>query len=152
MIGMDNSTIAPASDADDPHLWLEEIEGERQLSWVRDRNAGTTDRFTASPRFAATRDRLREILDTDARIAYPRRRGEYLYNFWRDARHVRGIWRRATLESCRSEAPEWDVLIDLDALAEEEDENWVWAGTAVLRQWDPAAPDARPQHPRALVM
>src|SRR5699024_5457032 len=86
------------------------------------------------------------------RIAYPRRRGEYLYNFWRDARHVRGIWRRTTLESYRSESPEWDVLIDLDALAEEEDENWVWAGTAVLRQWDPAAPDARPQHPRALVM
>ncbi|GAA4820506.1 prolyl oligopeptidase family serine peptidase [Tomitella cavernea] len=145
------STPAHAPEPADPHLWLEDVDGEKQLAWVRERNAVTAARFTETERFAATRDRLRGILDTDSRIAFPRRRGEYLYNFWRDAQHVRGIWRRTTLESYRSDAPEWDVIIDLDALADAEGENWMWAGTSVLRVWDPQDPDARPDHPRALV-
>ena len=73
-----------------------------------------------------------EVLDTDARIPYVRRRGEYLYNFWRDAANPRGLWRRTTLDSYRSEEPEWDVIIDLDAIAAAEDENWVWAGAKVI--------------------
>ena len=35
--------------------------------------------------FEQMRAEALEVLDTDARIPYVRRRGEYLYNFWRDA-------------------------------------------------------------------
>ena len=73
-----------------------------------------------------------EVLDTDARIPYVRRRGEYLYNFWRDAANPRGLWRRTTLDSYRTDEPDWDVIIDVDALAAAEDENWVWAGAEVI--------------------
>ena len=73
-----------------------------------------------------------EVLDTDARIPYVRRRGDYLYNFWRDAANPRGLWRRTTLESYRTEQPEWDVVLDVDALAAADDENWVWAGADVI--------------------
>src|SRR5262245_28576822 len=73
-----------------------------------------------------------EILDTDARIPYVRRRGKYLYNFWRDAENPRGLWRRTTLESYRTDEPEWDVIIDVDELAGVDDENWVWAGAEVI--------------------
>ena len=73
-----------------------------------------------------------EVLDTDARIPYVRRRGEFLYNFWRDATNPRGLWRRTTLDSYRSEEPHWDVIIDLDQIAAAEDENWVWAGAQVI--------------------
>ena len=73
-----------------------------------------------------------EVLDTDARIPYVRRRGDYLYNFWRDAANPRGLWRRTTLDSYRTDAPDWDVVIDVDALAAAEDENWVWAGANVI--------------------
>ena len=62
-----------------------------------------------------------EVLDTDARIPYVRRRGEYLYNFWRDAANPRGLWRRTTLDSYRSDSPEWDVLIDVDELGRVDD-------------------------------
>ena len=68
-----------------------------------------------------------EVLDTDARIPYVRRRGEYLYNFWRDAANPRGLWRRTTLDSYRTDSPEWDVLIDVDELGRADDEKWVWA-------------------------
>ena len=73
-----------------------------------------------------------EVLDTDARIPYVRRRGDHLYNFWRDAANPRGLWRRTTLDSYRSESPDWDVLIDVDELAEADGENWVWAGADVI--------------------
>ena len=67
-------------------------------------------------RFEQMRTEALEVLDTDARIPYVRRRGDWLYNFWRDAANPRGLWRRTTLDSYRTDAPDWEVVIDLDAL------------------------------------
>lgn len=116
---------------EDPYLWLEDITGDDALDWVRKHNEPTVARF-GSERFEQMRREALEVLDTDARIPYVRRRGDHLYNFWRDADHPRGLWRRTTLDSYRSEQPEWDVLIDVDALADQDDDNWVWAGADVL--------------------
>ncbi len=120
------------SNTSDPYLWLEEVTDERALDWVRTRNAATTAAL-AGPEFDDIEARVREVLDTDARIPYARRRGEYLYNFWRDAEHIRGLWRRTTMTEYRKDSPEWDILLDLDAVAEAEGENWVWSGSQVLR-------------------
>ncbi|EGD55487.1 prolyl oligopeptidase family serine peptidase [Gordonia neofelifaecis] len=118
---------------DDPYLWLENVTGDDALDWVRAHNAPTVDELTGSERFADLETGALEVLDTDERIPYVRRRGEFLYNFWRDAAHPKGLWRRTALESYRGPAPEWDVLIDVDALAAEEGENWVWAGATMNR-------------------
>ncbi|KKW64049.1 prolyl oligopeptidase [Mycolicibacterium elephantis] len=123
--------LVTADGTDDPYLWLEDITGEEALDWVRKHNEPTLAKF-GGERFEQMRAEALEVLDTDARIPYVRRRGEYLYNFWRDADNPRGLWRRTTLESYRSEEPEWDVLIDVDAIASAEDENWVWAGADVI--------------------
>ncbi len=120
------------SNTADPYLWLEEVTDDKALDWVRTRNTETTAAL-ASAEFDLIEARVREVLDTDARIPYARRRGEYLYNFWRDASHVRGLWRRTTMEEYRKDTPEWDVLLDLDAVAEAEGENWVWSGAQVRR-------------------
>ncbi|WP_409428147.1 prolyl oligopeptidase family serine peptidase [Mycobacterium sp. SMC-11] len=130
----------PARDFDDPYLWLEDVTGEQALDWVRAHNDPTVDEF-AGDDFEAMRATAREVLDTDARIPYVRRRGEYLYNFWRDATNPRGLWRRTTLDSYRTDNPEWDVVIDLDELARTDDENWVWGGANVIE----------PHHTRALI-
>jgi len=115
----------------DPYLWLEDVLGDEPLNWVRTRNDPTVAQF-AGEDFDRMRDQALEVLDTDARIPYVRRRGEYLYNFWRDADNPRGLWRRTTLDSYRSDSPDWDVLIDLDELSRVDDQNWVWAGANVL--------------------
>ena len=73
-----------------------------------------------------------EVLDTDARIPYVRRRGDYLYDFWRDATNPRGLWRRTTLDSYRTDSPDWDVLIDIDELGRVDDTKWVWSGASVI--------------------
>lgn len=124
----------------DPYLWLEDITGEDALDWVRARNAPTVAEF-AGEEFEARRAAALEVLDTDARIPYVRRRGDHLYNFWRDAANPRGLWRRTTLESYRSDNPVWEVLIDVDELGRRDDTNWVWAGADVIA----------PEHTRALV-
>nr|WP_040511133.1 prolyl oligopeptidase family serine peptidase [Gordonia soli] len=129
----DKSTDTIASDpTDDPYLWLEDVTGETALDWVRAHNQPTVDDLTASDRFAELQEQTLAILDTDDRIPYVRRRGEYLYNFWRDATNPRGLWRRTTLDSYLTETPNWDVLIDVDTLASIEDENWVWSGATML--------------------
>ena len=117
---------------DDPYLWLEEVTGETALDWVRERNAKTTAELSGD-RFTGLRDGIREVLDADDRIPYVRRRGDHLYNFWQDAANPRGLWRRTTLESYRTGDPEWELVLDVDALAKAEDESWVWQGAAVLR-------------------
>ncbi|MEU8518822.1 prolyl oligopeptidase family serine peptidase [Streptomyces sp. NBC_01216] len=126
---------------DDPYLWLEDVEGEAALAWVAERNAETSAALTAGAGFAPLRERLREVLDASDRIPYTTRRGAHLYNFWRDADHVRGLWRRTTLEQYRKDVPEWEVLLDVDALAAAESEKWMWAGARVRS----------PEHDRALV-
>ncbi|MBY4381745.1 S9 family peptidase [Rhodococcus fascians] len=118
--------------SDDPYLWLEDVTGDDALAWVREKNEVTIQAL-AGERFDATVAGVREILDTDARIPYARRRGQFLYNFWRDAEHIRGVWRRTTMDEYRTDEPAWDVLLDLDALAADEGENWVWGGAQVLR-------------------
>ena len=118
--------------ADDPYLWLEDVQGERALAWVRARNAESRQVLTQHPRFAAMRDGFRQILDSRDKIPYFVRRGDALYNFWRDADQPRGLWRRTTLAEFEKAQPAWDTVLDLDALAKAEGENWVWAGATCL--------------------
>jgi prolyl oligopeptidase len=116
----------------DPYQWLEDVTGTTALDWVRERNAETLGEL-AGDRFRRLRGQIREVLDADDRIPYVRRRGDHLYNFWQDAEHPRGLWRRTTLEEYRRARPDWDILLDVDALAGKEGENWVWQGATVLR-------------------
>lgn len=119
--------------ADDPHLWLEEVLGETALDWVRDRNGRTLERFAGKDTFRNLESSLLTILDDDQRIPAVTKHGPHLYNFWRDKAHPRGLWRRTTLDEYRRDEPAWDILLDLDALGQDEGENWVWAGADVLR-------------------
>jgi prolyl oligopeptidase len=120
--------------ADDPYLWLEALDAPEVVQWVRDRNAETLAGLADDEGFARTRGAVREVLDDKGRIPYPGWRGDGLYyDFWTDADHPRGLWRRTTAEQYRLDEPEWDVLLDLDALNEAEGENWTWGGVTVLR-------------------
>jgi len=115
----------------DPFLWLEDIDGARATAWADEQSRATLARL-ADTSFAADRDALRALLDRPDNLPIPARRGGRLYNFWKDADHPRGVWRRTTLQSYRNESPDWEILLDLDALAEAEDEDWIWQGATTL--------------------
>ena len=116
-----------AARAADPYLWLEDVGSERALAWVREQNARAATELEALPQFQAIRTRLLAVYDSQERIPHITRRGDYLYNFWRDTRNVRGVWRRTTLAEYRKTEPKWETVLDVDALAARENENWVWA-------------------------
>jgi prolyl oligopeptidase len=113
-------------------MWLEEVESERALEWAREQNKRSLAELEALPTFQPLFDRNMEIYNSDERIAYPAYRGRYLYNFWRDEKNERGLWRRTTSEEFARENPAWETVLDLDALAEAEEENWVWKGVSCL--------------------
>ncbi len=123
-------TPPPADD--DPYLWLEEVQGERALAWVRERNRETRAVLEKHPRFEAMRSRILEILDSRDRIPAIRRVGAHVYNLWQDAANPRGLWRRTSLDSYRTAQPAWEPVLDLDALGKAEKENWVWGGATCL--------------------
>ncbi|MDB6095436.1 MAG: prolyl oligopeptidase family protein [Verrucomicrobia bacterium] len=122
------AAATPASTDADPYLWLEDVGGAKPLDWVKARNAVTAKELEGSPEFAPLRDRLLAILDSKERIPGISKEGDYFYNFWRDAGHVRGLWRRTSLAEYRKAAPAWETVLDLDALSAAEKENWVWKG------------------------
>lgn len=129
--------------SDDPYLWLEEVTGAKALEWVRAQNALTQKKLETDPQFEKLRADLLAILDSDARIPYVEKLGDYYYNFWKDKDHPRGIWRRTTLAEYRKPQPKWETLIDVDELNAAEGENWVWHGGDCLKPADPQQPYER---------
>ena len=123
--------ISPTSH--DPNLWLENIGGTQQLDWVKQQNAQTVTKYADSEEFKQLDARILEVLDSNERIPMVGKVGDHFYNFWRDKEHPKGLWRRTTLDEYRKEQPAWETVIDLDALAKAENENWVWHGVQCLK-------------------
>lgn len=120
--------MVDAADVADPFLWLEDVHGARALDWVRAENAKTLGVLQHDSRFARLNADALGIVQAKDRIANPEFIAGDVYNFWQDAEHVRGIWRRTTLADYRRAAPAWTTVLDLDALAKIEGANWVWEG------------------------
>src|SRR5690606_41007192 len=54
--------------AHDPYLWLEDVDGDEALAWVRARNAEVAATLETADAFTTTERAIREVLDSDAKI------------------------------------------------------------------------------------
>src|SRR5690348_14912366 len=122
-----------AQSQDDPYIWLEEVSSPKAMEWVNAHNAATTTALEADPRYKTYYGEALEIAQAKDRVPTGSFLGGKIYNFWQDADHVRGIWRRTSLESYESGNPAWETVLDLDALAKVENANWVWKGAQCAR-------------------
>ena len=132
----DNTLTEMASDVaapDDPFLWLEEVEGEEALAWVRAQNERSLKSLKSDPRYKTYEAAAMDVATSKERIPYGSVRDGLVYNFWQDDTNVRGLWRRTTLESYASEAPVWETILDFVKLAEDEGKNWVFKGSDCFR-------------------
>ena len=129
---MDLPDVHADNDSDQSLLWLEEIEGKKALEWVKQQNSKTLNALTSDPRYQKYQKEALEILTASDRIKFGTIRGDYVYNFWRDKDHVRGLWRRTSLTQFRKPHPEWEILLDVDQLAKKESENWIYKGVDCL--------------------
>jgi len=123
---------SPSAPPDDPFVWLEDVEAARSMEWVNAKNAATIAVLGRAPLYQTLYDRLKQILDSKDKIAYPNILGNSLYNFWQDADHARGIWRRTTWASYATATPSWETVIDLDSLSKAEGVTWSWGGADCL--------------------
>jgi prolyl oligopeptidase len=155
---MDTNSQAAAAAAD-PYLWLEDVHGAKALEWVKAQNARSIAVLQGDPDYRKDYDSILKVLDATDRIPYGELDHQYVFNFWQDAEHPKGVWRRTTIADYANAAPRWDVLLDLDKLSADEHENWVWKGAdcapslkrclltlsrgggdaAVVREFDPDA-------------
>nr|WP_321984530.1 prolyl oligopeptidase family serine peptidase [uncultured Lichenicoccus sp.] len=111
-----------------PPAWLSDVNGEQAMQWVHGENRRSLGILQHDPRYAGFHAQALALAQARDRIPTPEPIGGQIYNFWQDASHIRGIWRRTTLASYRSPQPHWQTVIDLDALARSEHANWVWKG------------------------
>lgn len=117
---------------DDPYLWLEDIEGDRALEWVKAHNARTKERYEGQALFGEIYRTSLAILDSEEKLDYPSMLGDHVYNFWRDGKNERGYLRRARLQAYVEGVPEWETVLSVDDLAAAENENWVYKGHQAL--------------------
>jgi len=131
-----NKLHEAAADGTDAYLWLEDIHGEKPMAWVKAQNTRATAILRADPDYQKDYDAILRVMDASDRIPYGELDHQYVFNFWQDAAHAKGIWRRTTVADYAGE-PRWEVLLDLDRLSAAEHENWVWKGadcTPTLRR------------------
>jgi prolyl oligopeptidase len=124
--------LAPTPADDDPFIWLEDVQGEKALAWAKEESAKTTKVLEAQPEYEPIYKRTLEILDSKEKIPTPELLGDTVYNFWKDDVHPRGIWRRTTLASYRMASPQWETVLDIDALAKADGKSWVFHGATCL--------------------
>jgi prolyl oligopeptidase len=132
MIGLFAATAALAADkgktVEDPYIWLEDIHGAGPLAWVAEQNQHSLGVLKTDPRYQANYDSILKVLDATDRIPYGGLDHQYVFNFWQDAEHPKGIWRRTIIADYAGPSPNWEILLDVDKLAADEKENWVWKG------------------------
>jgi len=117
---------------EDKYLWLEEVDGEKALEFAEGQNKATLEELSSEKDYKSIYDKSLEIYNSTERIAYPTIRGNYVYNFWKDKDHVRGIWRRCSLDSYKSGTPVWETLLDIDELSRKDDVKWVFKESSGL--------------------
>jgi prolyl oligopeptidase len=132
LVAMGSAGSATGQSNDDAFQWLEDVSSEKALAWAKEHNAKSTAVLEARPEYKPIYARTLQILDSKEKIPTPELLGETVYNFWRDDAHERGLWRRTTLASYRTATPQWETVLDVDALAKADGKAWVFHGADCL--------------------
>ena len=119
-------------DQEDPYLWLEEIEGEAALAQAKEWNEETEEKLSSVEGVSERAERALKLLNDPNRLVTGSVIGDRITNFWQDETNKRGLWRIASLDDYLDGNPDWETLIDVDALSQAEGEAWVWHGADCL--------------------
>jgi prolyl oligopeptidase len=104
------------------------VHGAKPLAWVAEQNARSLAPLKADPRYQKNYDSVLQVLDATDRIPVGGLSHGFVYNFWQDAANPKGVWRRTPIADYQTPDPKWEVLLDVDALAKAQGENWVFKG------------------------
>lgn len=128
------SSCQSPSKAPDPELWLEEVDSTRSLEYVKQASQESLQYLQKNSRYHKTLEQSRKILNTPDKLPNIRLREGHIYNFWETEENLKGVWRRIPLQDFKAAKENWEILLDVGALAKKEKKNWVWQGADVNLQ------------------
>ena len=117
---------------EDSYQWLEEVDGKKALEFVEKENKTSLNVLMQQKEYQDIYNKSLAIINATDRIAYPSIYGDFIYNFWQDKEHVRGIWRRTAKASYTTDKPTWETILDIDALSKQDNVKWVFKGATGL--------------------
>jgi len=130
------TSIAASPASTDKYLWLEDVSSPRSMAWVRAEDARSLKVLEADPRYATYHEEALKIAQAPDRLPTPEQLGGEIYNLWRDANHVNGIFRKTSLAGYLKPNPTWQTVIDYDALGKQDNVKWVAKGVNCLYPGD----------------
>lgn len=136
IVSLNSLVLAQTQINQDPYDWLENTGDRNVTQWIREENKKTLGLLETPDNFIQLFRQLQNVYSSDSRLPLPEIHGGFVFNFWQDAQHVRGIWRRATVAEYRKPDPSWETVLDIDHLAQSEKQNWTWVGAEFLQPGD----------------
>ncbi len=126
------SVHAETNAPQDRYQWLEDVFSPRSMAWVKGENERSAKVLLNDPRFPELNAMALKVLESPQRLPSPVFRNGEIYNTWQDAQHVHGILRRTTLADYLTEKPQWQTVLDYDALSQQDKQAWVAKGLTCL--------------------
>lgn len=115
----------------DEFSFLEDADDPRTLAWLNTQHDRTAAALQGA-RFRSFIDEAQQAAEGLSRFealavpgAVPLRDG-WIYQHWSDQQHPKGVWRRARFDAFVRGEPQWDVLLDIDALCARENKSWLF--------------------------
>jgi prolyl oligopeptidase len=121
-----------AETTNDQYKWLEGVEDNKAMEWVKSQNAISETELSSSPLYKELHDTTLDILNDKDKIRYVSIRGDKVYNYWKDEKHIRGLYQEANLKDYLANKPQWETVFDLDKISKAENESWVYGGINCL--------------------
>lgn len=116
----------------DKYLWLEDVHSKRAMAWVNAENERSAGVLEKDPRYSELEGKALGALESPERLPTPDLNDKDVYNTWQDAQHKRGILRRTSLADYLTSNPRWQTVLDYDALARQDNQQWVQKGRSCL--------------------
>lgn len=121
-----------AKEAQDPYIWLEDIDGTQSMQWVNKTNKTTDDKLTHNKLYKELYLQALTVLNSKSRLPSVSQNGKWLYNFWQDEKNPRGLYRRTTLKEFKQTQPKWETVLDMDKYSHAHEKNYDYHGMTCL--------------------
>lgn len=118
--------------SEDRYLWLEDVDSKESMHWIKQTNKLTNEKYTNTPLYKKLYSQALEVLDNKNRLPVVSQKGKWLYNFWQDKEHPRGVYRKTSLKQFKKTNPKWISVLDMDLYSKEHGQNYDYHGMSCL--------------------
>jgi prolyl oligopeptidase len=121
------AALAQAATEEHGPAFLDEY-GHRTAKWIEERDSQTLNQLRADSRFAAFESEAANILTDPDRFSPVTFMDAHVYQYWQTHDKPFGVWRRTPTGDYLAGTPNWETVIDVQAMATAEKARFIFAG------------------------